>query len=457
MGSAALTTQVPAVDAGTSFVSTPDRLIARWTVLTVCLVVPLTFAPWRSQVFAPLKIQILQAIIGIGLLAVGACALWCQRLSITPAPAVDLLALVFGLLNLLAYLHSRDRGSSLRGIYPEYQGIATVLTYLGAFGLARVAFTPGRRTTGPRALETLFRVLTVTTGLIGGYALAQRVGYDPLWGYTSRPFATIGLPTSMAAMLVTGLPATAATYSRAGFAGNRSRRVPGWRAVAAVAGVLGLIGLLVSLSRGGWLAALVAGGVGLLVGRPRIGRRRLLAVGICLGGVVAATLCLPGCRAGVSQAADRVVAVRDLQTGSAAKHLALARIGLGISLENPWLGVGQDVFHERAQPYADRHLPRPLADLLRPRLSESPHNALLMISAGAGVPALLAFLALLVAVVRGLVGARGYARPCVAAVLMMLTGYVVAGQFFTPEVSSTVTFWIVLGAACSAFPRATGA
>jgi O-antigen ligase len=415
-------------------------------VLLACQLVPLVLAPWREVVFAPVKIQVLQALVGVGLLAVGVGVPLGWGRGVRLLPAVDLAVVVFGVANLLAFAHSLDRASSWRGVFPGYQGLAMVLTYLAAFGLARLGFTPSPG--GPRfgPLDALFAVLTVNTGLIGGYAVLQRFGLDPLWGSAERPFATLGQANSMAAMLVVGLPAVAATYAaRAGWV----------RVAVAIAGALGLLGVLMSLSRGSWLAVLVAGGIGLVLHPPRTYRGPLLAA-VMFASVLAATLtALPDGRDAVSRAAARVTAIGHTGTGSTGKHLALARIGVAVTLDHPWLGIGQDTFSLVAQRYADRHLSAHEADLLRPRRSESPHNGLLSISSGAGLPALLAYLVALAAAARRLLTARRSAGTRAVPVLMILAGYVVSNLFITPEVSSTLTFWVVLGAACSAFGPGT--
>ncbi len=408
-------------------------------ILLVGLLVPLAFAPWREEVFAPVKIELLQALIGIGLLLLGVTVLVGRGPRAVFRPALDGAVLTFAAANLLAYANSADRPTSWWGIFPEYQGLTTVLTYLVGYGLARLAFTPlsGNRTP---ALDRLFATCTVSTGLVGGYAVLQRCGLDPLWGQADRPFATVGQPNSMAAFLVVGLPAVAATATRRG----------PWRWVAMTAGTLGALALLASLSRGGWLAALAIGGLGLALRRP--GRRRTVLVAGIVAAVVGITAlaALPSGRRAALEAGGRIAASADLRTGSTAKHLALARIGVGLTVTHPWFGLGQDVFPEYAQAYADAHLPRADADLLRPRLSESPHNALLSIGAGAGIPALLAYLAVLAAAVRHLLRGRRCGQARAVPALLMITGYVVSSLFLTPEVSSTATFWIVLGAAGSA-------
>lgn len=422
-------------------------------VLSICLLVPLVFAPWREQVFAPVKIELLRAIIGLALVVHGVAALLGVRSTGGRAGRVgwaDLAAGAYGVANVLAFAHSGDRMASWTGLFPEYQGLATVLSYLAAYGLARVAFDPGPGDRGSRAgrLGSLFAVLTVTTGLLGGYAIAQRLGLDPLWGYVERPSSTVGQANSMAAVLVVGLPACAATYAD-------RRGLP--RILAGLAGGIGLAALLASLSRGGWLAALLAGAVGLAFRRPRPSGAGLVTAAALLAVFAGGVLSLPAGRQTVDRAAARLASVADTTDGSTGKHLALARIGIGLTLQNPWLGVGQDVFHERAQPYADAHLPSKSAALLRPRLSESPHNALLSISVGAGLPALAGFLCFV-----GLVGQRLMAdrrmqsgvRDVAQArtMAMILVGYLVSSFFMTPEVSATVVFWTVAGAACARTP-----
>jgi hypothetical protein len=417
------------------------RLVPFVVVLLTCLGVPLTFAPWRRQVFAPLKIQVLECLIGIGLFAIGVSVVRGRGGGVRLVPSVDLAVAVFGVVNLLAYASSLDRSSSWQGEFPEYQGLATVLAYLAAYLLARVAFTASPGTTRSWPLDALFGALTVTTGVIGGYGILQRLGLDPIWGFLERPCATVGQANSMAAMLVVGLPAVASTYV--------VRR--GWvRWAAAIAGALGLLGLLTSLSRGGWLAALISGGMGLALLWQRTFRGALIGAATFVVIVAVGLATLPSGRATIAQAAERVAAAGHTEATSTAKHLALARIGVAVTFDHPWLGIGQDAFPQVAQRYADTHLPRAEADLLRPRRSESPHNALLSVSSGAGIPALLAYLALLGAVTRRMLAARRSADVHAATVLMIMAGYLVSSLFMTPEVSSTVVQWIVLGAACSA-------
>ena len=421
-------------------VSPRHGLVLPVMVFLLCLLVPLVFAPWRSQVFAPVKIQLLLAIVGAGMLAAALLTSLGAAPRVRFLPWADGAALAYGLTNVLAFAGSADRTASWRGEFPEYQGLLTVLAYLAAYGLARLAFAPavdGRS----RSMVPLFCAMTVTTGLVGGYAVMQRLGLDPLWGFAERPFATVGQANSMAALLVVGLPGVLAAYAACG---RRSR------VLVVVAGLLGMAAALMSLSRGGWLALLAAGSVALALSRPHLRRRTLLLGAVIVIALGALAASVPAGRDAVDRAAARVAAATDTKAVSTAKHLALARIGVGIALDHPWLGIGQDVFPEFAQQFADQHLPRTEADLLRPRRSESPHNALLSIADAAGIPALLAYLAFLGVVVRRALHAQRSADNRALPVVMIIIGYVVSSLFMTPEVSSTVTFWVVAGSACSA-------
>jgi O-antigen ligase len=411
--------------------------------------VPLAFAPWREEVFAPLKIQVLQLLMGIGLLAVGVQLLTPDlhrprpdrgTAGLRPA-GVDLAAMAFGVINVIAFAQSLDPAGSWWGRFPEYQGLLTVLNYLMAYGVARVAFRHARPGGTSVRLKALFGVLTAATGLIGGYAVLQRIGLDPLWGFAERPFATMGHANNLAAMLVVGLPGCAALRA------TQSRTI---RAAATLAGVLGLAGLIMSLSRGGWLAALAAGAVALALSPRRARRRMLIGAAALVIAVPAALAVAPGGREMLTQAGARWEALRQTDRGSTGTHLALARIGVAVTLDHPWVGIGQDSFPRVAQRYANERLPRPQARMLSARLSESPHNTLLSVSASAGIPALLAYLWFAGAVARRMLVAHRFGHRQAAPVLTILVAYFVSSLFMTPEVSSTTWFWLLAGAACSA-------
>lgn len=415
------------------------HVVARSCVLLLALAVPVVFDPTRDEVFAPVKIDLMHALLGVGLVATAAGLLFGgPRPGLRLLPVVDLAVAGYAVLNVLAYLHSLDRAVSLAGEFPEYQGLTTVLGYLAAYTLVRVG---GWST---RAHAALFGVLTTVTGLVGGYAVLQRAGLDPLWGFAPRPFAGVGQPNSMAALLVVCLPAAVAVTVR--YHGIR-------RVVAMLAAALGTAGLMVSQSRGAWLAVGVAGLFTLLRLDRAHRRTAVLAAGGLALFVSLALLLTPKGHNLVTHIGKRITAVAETGSGSTGQHLTLNRIGLLITADQPWLGIGQDVFPQVAQGYADAHLSPAQAELLRPYRAESPHDELLGISSSAGIPALLAYLVAVGAAGRRMLrlgqGPGTWPRIAGAAGLAVLVGHLVNGLFLTAEVSSSLLFWLVLAATIS--------
>jgi O-antigen ligase len=247
----------------------------------------------------------------------------------------------------------------------------------------------------------------------------------------------------MAALLVVTLPgAIAPAVTRRGLL----------RVAAAVAAVLGVIGLLTSLSRAAWLGAVAAGVVaaGLLRVRPRL-RRLVVAAGPVT--VVAVLAMTPAGRDVAVAAATRIGAATDTSAGSTGTHLALARVALAITVDHPWLGIGQEVFPEVARDYAHARLPAADAALLDGHRPESPHNALLSISSGSGVPASLAYLGFVTAVAAVAVRAWRAGVTDAVPLLAAIVGHLTTDVFMTPEVSSSTIFWLLLGTARALPPR----
>ena len=81
---------------------------------------------------------------------------------------------------------------------------------------------------------------------------------------------------------------------------------------------------------------------------------------------------------------------------------------------------------------------------------ESPHNVYLAIAAGAGFPALGAYLMMIASVAVSVARAFWTAtndrrRLALAAVLAAMAGHLVTDTFMTAEVTSTWLFWVLMG------------
>jgi O-antigen ligase len=143
-------------------------------------------------------------------------------------------------------------------------------------------------------------------------------------------------------------------------------------------------------------------------------------------------------------------------------HLDQWAVGAAIVADHPLLGTGQETYVLMFDAYRDDVLAPDRAALLSHFRPESPHNVYLATAAGAGVPALLAYLAVIGAAVACAIRAAASAaadtntRIFVAAGLAAIAGHLVTDMFLTAETSGSVVFWVALGAAAAAGVRSEG-
>jgi O-antigen ligase len=405
--------------------------VVSWTkavaaiVLASCVVVPCVFTTRLDAVFVVPKLTWLWAAAVVALAVAAAGLAGGAPFLARPVQPIDAALAVFLLLNVAAWLFSADREQSLYGERLHYQGLLTVLLYAAFFCLARVTLAD---------LRALMTAVATGATLVSSYALVQRAGLDPVWdGYlpSGRVFSSIGQPNALAAYLVLALPLTLPLLR--GAKGLRGAAVAVALATMAAA-------LLLTSSRGG-LLGLIAVVVVLLAG-TRPGRSAVV-------GVVVATAAAMAVLA-IAQP-ERLTSSWDVSgEGSARVHLDLWTVGAHMALERPVLGGGQETFPDRFPAYSHDVLPPDRAASLDAFRVESPHNGYLGIAAGAGVPALAAYLGIVAAFAWAAITAARRAsaefRLAFVCVLAAVAGHLVTDFFMTPDLTSTWLFWVVLGA-----------
>lgn len=352
--------------------------------------------------------------------------------------------LAFVTLNLLATAFAVDREHALFGERLQMQGLATMLAYV----VYLVAAWTSVRTSARRSV--LLWAVAVAAAVSAIYAVMQRIGIDPLWDILveGRVFSTFGQPNWLAAFFVSAIPLTLALCA--------GRRLVVQVLLVALA-LMEMAALAFTLSRGGFLGAVVAGVVlvaGVVAWRQVVTRRGVtlaaLTVLIVLGGVAA----LPQGRAAVGDVAQRISIIDDVEETSASAHLDQWAVGVAIVADYPLLGAGQDSYVLLFSDYRDEVLPADRARIWQNYRPESPHNHFLAIAGGMGVPALIAYLGIIgAAVVRGIRGVRRAAEAADSrtvivgiAFVAVIAGHLVTDFFITAEVAGSVLFWIVLGA-----------
>jgi O-antigen ligase len=354
---------------------------------------------------------------------------------------VDIVLFVYVVLAALATMASMDPAHSLVGENEQYQGFTTTLLYVAYFYLARAAVSDRRR------LALIAIGATVGCTIVSAYALLQQFHLDPLWTTLNNGavFSTLGQHEWLGAYLVLGLAMCVATFWQVG---------PIGRIFSGLALVVIVHILLVALSRGAYLGAAAATVVFVASLAPYAhpNRRWLRAVpGLALLVLLEGGLfLLPPEQQEIGLVTSRAASTTDLGESSIESRLDLWRVGIEITLDHPILGTGPETFPIVFPQYRDSLPANDRSGWLAWR-PESPHNVYLEISAGAGVPALAVYVALLAAVFlrigRALALApSGAVRVMLAAVLAAGVGHVVTDFFMTAEITSSWLFWVLLGA-----------
>ncbi|MGO9206242.1 MAG: O-antigen ligase family protein [Candidatus Limnocylindrales bacterium] len=426
-----------------------DSRARRWTqgvLLVAAVLTPLFFVPSFQDAFALPKLVVLYLLVPLGL----AGPISILVLGGIPAPRrltlPDAAALAFAVLAVAAWAVSASPRHNLQGEPLQYQGLLPLLLYSVSYALARTTFDDAA------GLRRLFVWITLAGAVVGGYAVLQQLGLDPIWHALDkgRVFSTLGQADDLAAYLVLALPAAVSLVAT----GSRSMRV-----VAGIAVVLMLVALALTLSRGGYLGVVFEAMVGIallaVLGKLRVPRplgwRRVGQAIAAVAIVLLALIAFPPTRHGVERVVQRAASTGDLQETSIQDRLDLWAVGLRITLDNPLLGTGPDSYVLVFPAYRDTTLPPTRAAFMARFRPESPHDVYLALASGLGLPALACYLALiagaLLAAARALRSHEGQAQVLGVALVAAIVGHLVTDGFMTAELAGTWLFWVFLGAA----------
>jgi hypothetical protein len=332
------------------------------------------------------------------------------------------------------------------------EGVATMVLYAALFGAGLQLGTSARFV---RRLAVAFSAGAV---LLTCHGLTQYLRIDPTnyltgyRGFLGKAFASLGNPNFLAGLLVLALPVVAGlalTSSR------RAMKVAWWASAA-----LMLVAVYATASQGAWAAGSVE--IGLAVGLWAWSRRRqaggassearagawrvalLVVLVVCIG--IAAI-------AGASAIAGRRWGPSLSESGSA--RVMLAETALGAAASRPLFGFGPDNF------LAAFRLHRPgryAATFGDESTNANAHSWPVQFAATLGFPgALLLGVALVVGLMRArprrAESAMARADLLAAAVWIGAVGFLVQMLFDVAMLASTLPFWALLGAVCSAKAR----
>jgi O-antigen ligase len=416
--------------------------------------VPWVFTTRVADVFSLPKLIALWGLLAIvSMLIIASTLTDGARLRITRIGIVDAPVAAFVALTIVALAVSTDRRQSLFGERLQHQGVLTTLLYVGFFFAARALVRDATR------MRRLAAAVSIGAVGVSAYAIIQRLGLDPIWHGelpSGRVFSTIGQANALAAYLVLAIPITTALVLAS------SARVLRLLALVAVAMMIAALGF--TSSRGGFVAIALAAAVFAYGARDRTTPQwtagRVL-VGAAIAVVVLFLAIATPVRSTVADLWRSDAAVRP-QGGmdSIGEHRELWKVAIEIAERKPFFGTGPETFPDQFGRYAPAVMPAAtVADFEQFRV-ESPHNQLLSIAVGAGIPAALAYIAVLVGLARTLWrraerSADSAARALLVGVLAAGAGNLVTGSFMTAEVTGSWLFWTLAGAGIGVVEIAT--
>jgi O-antigen ligase len=325
--------------------SVPRSIVrARGCLFALLLALPLAFSTATVDSFEYPKLALLQlgalALLALGLPAlIQAGAETRRRLAREalrePAVAGVLLFCLSAAASTAASISPR---TSFYGANESFSGLTAIvpwaLVFFAGWGLAHSA----------AEVRWLLWAPQIAAALTCLYALVQAAGADPLpWqgravfaGYV-RPFGTLGHPNLLGAFLAMVVPLAAQQCWAAGGEGRRPAA-----AAHGLAAALACAAIVLSASRGAWLALAVAGAVLLtMAALAGLSRRALLVLTAAsvAGAVIAVALALAAARGPWHGLAERV---RHLTEAESRRQIW--GVALGILADHPLLGSGVDTF-----------------------------------------------------------------------------------------------------------------
>ena len=420
-------------------------------LLVFLALIPLVFDPAADLPYEPPKVFLITSGIFFSLLVVGVLFLikdqnFSRRDGRVAWHPLDAAVLVYGLTLVISTFLSRNFWSSFLGSEERMIGL---YYYLALFALYFFV----RRTASENDWKFFLRTTTFVAALGSLYAIMQWFNLDlpslkhafPLYGQTgpTRAFSTFGHPNFLGAYLAMVLPF--AVYQ---FFSDSNQR---WRIAALVTSALTLGAILLTYSRGAWLAALAALLWVWFLSKPHPRRwyvERL--VPIFLGGcaLLAVLVVLrPMIQDLRSAAVYRVVSTVDWQRGSTLARVNEWKFALPYLLERPIFGYGFDTYYDVAiLREKDPRESSPDFQGADPSVADRLHNIFLDIAWASGFVGLIAFLALLISAGRTAIerGRSELLRPWIVTVTASLAAYLVGNLFSFDFSLSGLWFFLLL-------------
>lgn len=413
--------------------SEPTEKALFWLLAALAIALPLAFFPWANDPTGIPKVTILRMGAAAALFIWALGGIIHGRLAIPGGLLAACLAAFMSLVTLSTFF-SIDLPVSVFGRHLGYMGLWTLLSLgiIAASGWVALRSPTRRRdfaliATGGAAIVSLLALLNS----LGVYSYVWDSG--PQFG--SRGYATLGNPDFLGLYLVPTFGLALGVLL--GDSSTAQRRI------TAVFSLLIAAGIVSSGSAGAFAGATA---VALTLGAAYLLRRRAEA----LPGKKTTRTVLLVLTAAAATVVLGVIAFTVLQSKqqSASLRLLVWPAALSVIADHPLLGTGPDALHYEL-PTNMRFIPGPH----NRTTPEDAHNYFLTLAASTGIPALLAFLVLVIFAVGTLLrrdGADVRGPPSGrlntdAGAAAAIVGYLVTASFNPDDLGGALIFWILVG------------
>lgn len=403
--------------------------LGRWRVAALAALPPagvLVVDPGGWYPFGPLR----WAAVTVVLLGGAALALGGGPVRIVRAPTVAAAALA-GWMAVAA----------VAGLDPLYAWTGTPERHFGVLTwvLLVVALVAGQSLDPDHNGPTVAAGVVVAALGVGAVATAEALGWEPgVLDAGSRLTATLGSSAYLGAAVALFAPVAV------GVALDR-RLVRGLRIAAGSSLPLLAVAVMGAGARAAWVG-LAAGAVALIAARRHDLRRhpaRTAGAGaVVLLGVVALALVTP--------AGDRVAATFDADEPGGAGRLDEWRVAAHVVAARPVTGTGPEGYRIAADAEIDDAYERAHG---RDPLPDRAHAAPVDVAAAGGVPALMAWLALVGFAGRAVVRALRASTPWLTGIAAALVAHLVGQLFLFPVVELEPIAWVLAGLLLAATAR----
>lgn len=425
----------------------PDRhpallLFARAAIAGLVVVLPLAVTPWGGDAYNAIKARIAWGFTAAAAAAVVAGALLARgpRWRVTrPEP----MAWAFLLMVLLATWRSADARLSLLGAPGRHEGLLTVAAYIALYFLGAHLF--GSR----RGADRLLAFAAAGAGAAVAYALAQpfvpplfegeafmREWYGGLG--VPRLVSTVGGPVVFGGYLAMMLPPLFGS-------GGAGRGIRGGALLLAGAGAL--VALVLTLTRGAWIAAVVGLALFAVLGGAHTGRPRLV-----LGAVVASLVIALTAVAALDTlpaVGTRIASTAVPTSGSMGQRLFIWERTVALIRERPLLGWGPETLGA-VFPYDRPAMVRHFGP--RPAVVDRAHNDMLQAAVSIGIPGAAAYAGfwalVLLSGIRLVRRTAGTDRAVASGLLGGIAAFVIQAQASFSAVAVSPIAWVLCGALC---------